>query len=199
MTATRLLALPLVLLAHVAVLQAGAGRLHPVVSMAAAPPAPAPVPTLVRVTLREEPSPAALPVTPQAALPSLRPGLATPVARTRPAEAPSAPVTPAPDLPPRPVSAPDPALLAELASERFSGLPMHLRLHIDAHGQLAALDAVQIEPIDEIALPALQRMFAATRFLPARRAGQDVPGVLEIALRLDEIAEPAPDQGRLPD
>jgi len=59
MTATRLLALPLVLLAHVAVLQAGAGRLHPVVSMAAAPPAPAPVPTLVRVTLREEPSPAA--------------------------------------------------------------------------------------------------------------------------------------------
>jgi len=195
MTPARLLTLPLVLLAHAVVLQAGAGLLHPAVSMTAAPPSPA----LVRVTIREEPPRVALPVAPPAALPSPRPGLATPVAHPRPAEAPSAPATPVPDLPPRPVSAPDPARLADLAAERFSGLPMRLRLHIDAHGELAALDAVQIEPIDEIALPALRRMFAATRFLPARRGGQDVPGLLEIELRLDGGTEPQPDQGRLPD
>lgn len=102
------------------------------------------------------------------------------------------------DLPPRPVSAPDPTLLETLAAQPLSGLPLRLALDIDASGRLVGLEVLQIEPIDTVALPALQRMFEATRFLPARRDGRDVAARLEIELQLGPVPEAGEDQGRAP-
>jgi len=102
------------------------------------------------------------------------------------------------DLPPRPVSAPDTTLLEALAAQPLSGLPLRLALDIDASGQLVGLEVLQIEPIDTVALPALQRMFEATRFLPARRDGRDVAARLEIELQLGPVPAAGEDQGSAP-
>lgn len=99
------------------------------------------------------------------------------------------------DLPPRPVSAPDTTLLEALAAQPLSGLPLRLALDIDASGRLVGLEVLQIEPIDTVALPALQRMFEATRFLPARRDGRDVAARLEIELQLGPVPAAGEDQG----
>ena len=102
------------------------------------------------------------------------------------------------DLPPRPVSAPDTTLLEALAAQPLSGLPLRLALDIDASGRLVGLEVLQIEPIDTVALPALQRMFEATRFLPARRDGRDVAALLEIELQLGPVPAAGEDQGSAP-
>lgn len=102
------------------------------------------------------------------------------------------------DLPPRPVSAPDTTLLEALAAQTLSGLPLRLALDIDASGRLVGLEVLQIEPIDTVALPALQRMFEATRFLPARRDGRDVAARLEIELQLGPVPAAGEDQGSAP-
>lgn len=102
------------------------------------------------------------------------------------------------DLPPRPVSAPDTTLLEALAAQPLSGLPLRLALDIDASGRLVGLEVLQIEPIDTGALPALQRMFEATRFLPARRDGRDVAARLEIELQLRPVSAAGEDQGSAP-
>ncbi|MET3602297.1 hypothetical protein ABIC99_000073 [Sphaerotilus sulfidivorans] len=102
------------------------------------------------------------------------------------------------DLPPRPVSAPDTTLLEALAAQPLSGLPLRLALDIDASGRLVGLEVLQIEPIDTVALPALQRMFEATRFLPARRDGRDVAARLEIELQLEPVPAAGEDQGSTP-
>ena len=102
------------------------------------------------------------------------------------------------DLPPRPVSAPDTTLLEALAAQPLSGLPLRLALDIDASGRLVGLEVLQIEPIDTVALPALQRMFEATRFLPARRDGRDVAARLEIELQLGPVPAAGEDQGSEP-
>ncbi len=102
------------------------------------------------------------------------------------------------DLPPRPVSAPDTTLLETLAAQPLSGLPLRLALDIDASGRLVGLEVLQIEPIDTVALPALQRMFEATRFLPARRDGRDVAARLEIELQLGPVPAAGEDQGSAP-
>jgi len=102
------------------------------------------------------------------------------------------------DLPPRPVSAPDTTLLEALAAQPLSGLPLRLALDIDASGQLVGLEVLQIEPIDTVALPALQRMFEATRFLPARRDGRDVAARLEIELQLGPVPAAGEGQGSAP-
>ena len=102
------------------------------------------------------------------------------------------------DLPPRPVSAPDTTLLEALAAQPLSGLPLRLALDIDASGRLVGLEVLQIEPIDTVALPALQRMFEATCFLPARRDGRDVAARLEIELQLGPVPAAGEDQGSAP-
>ena len=102
------------------------------------------------------------------------------------------------DLPPRPISAPDTTLLEALAAQPLSGLPLRLALDIDASGRLVGLEVLQIEPIDTVALPALQRMFEATRFLPARRDGRDVAARLEIELQLGPVPAAGEDQGSAP-
>ncbi len=75
---------------------------------------------------------------------------------------------------------------------------MRLALDIDASGRLVGLEVLQIEPIDTVALPALQRMFEATRFLPARRDGRDVAARLEIELQLGPVPAAGEDQGSAP-
>lgn len=185
-----------VLLAHALLLQA----LQPPPVRATAPPAPAPWQVrLVPPALAPMPPPAARP--PRAA--AARPG----PARGRPGPPPDTPTdtltdiatdTEArPDIAARPVSAPDLGLLEQdqaLAELLPSGLPMRLRLTIDASGQLDGLEALQIDDGDRALLPALQRMFAATRFLPARRGGREIASQLDIELRLDALpaSPPAP-------
>ncbi|MFO1277727.1 MAG: hypothetical protein U1F21_17310 [Sphaerotilus natans] len=176
-----------VLLAHALLLQA----LQPPPVRATAPPAPAP--WQVRLV-----PPARAPMPPTAARPAhaaaARPGLA----RGRPGPPPDTPdiatATEArPDIAARPVSAPDLGLLEQdqaLAELLPSGLPMRLRLTIDASGQLDRLEALQIDDGDRALLPALQRMFAATRFLPARRGGREIASQLDIELRLDALPAP---------
>lgn len=176
-----------VLLAHALLLQA----LQPPPVRATAPPAPAP--WQVRLV-----PPARAPMPPTAARPAhaaaARPG----PARGRPGPPPDTPdiatATEArPDIAARPVSAPDLGLLEQdqaLAELLPSGLPMRLRLTIDASGQLDRLEALQIDDGDRALLPALQRMFAATRFLPARRGGREIASQLDIELRLDALPAP---------
>ncbi|NRT55216.1 hypothetical protein [Sphaerotilus uruguayifluvii] len=176
-----------VLLAHALLLQA----LQPPPVRATAPPAPAP--WQVRLV-----PPARAPMPPTAARPAHAAAARPDPARGRPGPPPDTPdiatATEArPDIAARPVSAPDLGLLEQdqaLAELLPSGLPMRLRLTIDASGQLDRLEALQIDDGDRALLPALQRMFAATRFLPARRGGREIASQLDIELRLDALPAP---------
>lgn len=174
-----------VLLAHALLLQA----LQPPPVRATAPPAPAS--WQVRLV-----PPARAPMPPTAARPAHAAAARPDPARGRPGPPPDTPdiATEArPDIAARPVSAPDLGLLEQdqaLAELLPSGLPMRLRLTIDASGQLDRLEALQIDDGDRALLPALQRMFAATRFLPARRGGREIASQLDIELRLDALPAP---------
>ena len=186
-----------VLLAHALLLQA----LQPPPVRATAPPAPAP--WQVRLV-----PPARAPMPPTAARPAHAAAARPDPARGRPGPPPDTPdiatatearpdiatATEArPDIAARPVSAPDLGLLEQdqaLAELLPSGLPMRLRLTIDASGQLDRLEALQIDDGDRALLPALQRMFAATRFLPASRGGREIASQLDIELRLDALPAP---------
>lgn len=179
-----------VLLAHALLLQA----LQPPPVRVTAPPAPAP--WQVRLV-----PPARAPMPPTAARPAHAAAARPDPARGRPGPPPDTPDTPdiatateaRPDIAARPVSAPDLGLLEQdqaLAELLPSGLPMRLRLTIDASGQLDRLEALQIDDGDRALLPALQRMFAATRFLPARRGGREIASQLDIELRLDALPAP---------
>jgi len=70
-----------------------------------------------------------------------------------------------------PYSAPDPDLLADVA---VSGLPIRIRLYIDASGVVAGIDALQALADDQQALERIERMLRGTRFMPARLGGKDV-------------------------
>jgi hypothetical protein len=70
-----------------------------------------------------------------------------------------------------PYSAPDPDLLADVA---VSGLPIRLRLYIDASGVVTGVDTLQALADDQQALERIERMLRGTRFMPARLGGTDV-------------------------
>jgi TonB family protein len=83
----------------------------------------------------------------------------------------------------QPRSAPDIAVLQGLP---FSGLPMRVRLTIDSTGRV--VDVALLRSLDDpIVNEAVQRMFLATAFVPARRAGIDVASVEDIELSLDDV------------
>ncbi|NKI69349.1 hypothetical protein GN109_07965 [Collimonas pratensis] len=70
-----------------------------------------------------------------------------------------------------PYSAPDPELLTGVAA---SGLPIRIRLYIDAGGMVTAIDKLQALDDDQQALERIEGMLRGTRFMPARLGGADV-------------------------
>lgn len=90
---------------------------------------------------------------------------------------------PAVDMAAQPRSAPD---IATLQGLPFSGLPMRIRLTIDSAGRV--VDVVMLRSMDDAAVnEAVRRMFLATGFVPARRAGVDVASVQDIDISLDDL------------
>jgi hypothetical protein len=74
-----------------------------------------------------------------------------------------------------------------------SGLPIRLRVYIDARGHLADVQAVQSLPEDQDAVAKLTAMLRAARFTPARRAGQDVASVQALEFTFENVlVRPAP-------
>ena len=86
------------------------------------------------------------------------------------------------DRPPLPRSAPDPSLTADVPR---SGLPMRLRLFIDANGSVSDVAILQASDLDAEAVEAIKKMFSETAFVAGRRDGIDVPSFFDVEVRLD--------------
>jgi len=84
------------------------------------------------------------------------------------------------DGPVVPRSAPD---LQRLNGLRFSGLPIRLRLFIDALGRVVEVKVLAAQEDDDT-LAAVTGMFEATAFVPGRQAGMPVASFTDIELRL---------------
>lgn len=70
-----------------------------------------------------------------------------------------------------PYSAPDPDLLAGVVA---SGLPIRVRLYIDANGVVTGVEKLQALADDQQAFERIERMLRGTAFMPAKLAGNDV-------------------------
>jgi hypothetical protein len=70
-----------------------------------------------------------------------------------------------------PYSAPDPDLLTGVVA---SGLPIRVRLYIDASGAVVGVEKLQALADDQPALEQIDKMLRGTAFMPARLAGVDV-------------------------
>lgn len=101
-----------------------------------------------------------------------------------PASPPAAGYLPARELdwPALPRSAPDTTVLD---GQSLSGLPLSLRLFIDAHGRVTAVEPLTLADDDRAAWPALRAMFLATAYSPGRRHGHDVASTLDLALGVE--------------
>jgi hypothetical protein len=89
------------------------------------------------------------------------------------------------DRSPLPVSAPDERWLDGTVS---SGLPLQIRLLIDAQGQVLSVTADEVQDIDQPWFQQVQAMLLATRFLPGQLHGMAVPTRLDLLMQSD----PAP-------
>lgn len=88
-----------------------------------------------------------------------------------------------------PYSAPDPDLLADVV---VSGLPIRIRLYIDANGLVTGVDALQALADDQQALERIETMLRATRFMPARRRGADVNSYQDLEFHIGPELNNAP-------
>ncbi|WP_211465298.1 hypothetical protein [Collimonas silvisoli] len=70
-----------------------------------------------------------------------------------------------------PYSAPDPDALTDVVA---SGLPIRVRLYIDASGAVVGVEKLQALADDQPALERIEKMLRGTAFMPARLAGADV-------------------------
>lgn len=70
-----------------------------------------------------------------------------------------------------PYSSPDPDLLTGVIA---SGLPIRLRLYIDANGAVIGIKKLQALADDQQAFERIEQMLRGTAFMPARLAGVDV-------------------------
>jgi hypothetical protein len=84
------------------------------------------------------------------------------------------------DAPVVPRSAPE---LGRLQGFAFSGLPLKLRLFIDAQGQVVSVRVLSAHEAAQT-VHAVVAMFTATAFVPGRRAGTRVPSFTDIELQL---------------
>lgn len=85
-----------------------------------------------------------------------------------------------------PRSAPDTRLLDNVV---LSGLPLRLRICIDAFGHVTQVLPLQAHPDDAAAVTALQEMFGSTAYVPGRLGGIDVASYID----LDISVGPLPD------
>jgi len=83
-----------------------------------------------------------------------------------------------------PRSAPDTALLD---GQALSGLPLRLRLYIDATGRVQRVEALQIAMQDRPALSALQAMFLNTAYSPGRLHNHDVASYTDLVLGVEAV------------
>jgi hypothetical protein len=79
-----------------------------------------------------------------------------------------------------PRSAPDVSMLEGL---HFSGLPMRLRLYVDATGKVADVVVLQAVDDDEV-LDRVRHMFLSTAFIAGRLRGEDVASYKDLELVL---------------
>lgn len=147
------------------------------VRLAPAPdPTPAPRPSL---TLDRDLSAAAT------AVQATTPGLATPSPSLGGARPVQAFLSPAElDLAARPRSAPDTTLLEGL---RWSGVPMRLRLFVDANGTVVDVVVLQSRDAADVE-QRVREMFLATGFIAARASGLDVPSYKDVDIAVGDGA-----------
>lgn len=75
---------------------------------------------------------------------------------------------------------------ASLSGLSWSGIPIRLRLFVDATGRCVDVRFLSASE-DADTLEHLRRMFLATRFIPARRAGVEVDSYRDIELAVSDV------------
>ncbi|HQY08597.1 MAG: hypothetical protein IPG57_24050 [Burkholderiales bacterium] len=96
----------------------------------------------------------------------------------------SCPSGPSPERPALPYSAPDWEGLSGLSA---SGLPIRLRLSINAAGQVDALQVLQAAPDDHELVEGISRQLRQTRYAPARLNGRDVPSCSDLEIQSSAV------------
>ncbi len=91
------------------------------------------------------------------------------------------------DVPPMPRSAPDEQLVEHV---HRSGLPMQIRLYIDAGGSVTETSLLGAAPGDEEAVEHVMAMFRETAFSPGRLRGREVASYIDIELVLEPTLPP---------
>ena len=142
-----------------------------------------------------EPAPLAKLTPRRAAIPTEPPGAMAPApAAPAPTAPPSATETAIDHLPtsaldvsPMPRSAPDEQYVENV---HRSGLPMQLRLFIDASGSVTEARLLSAAPGDEEAAEQALAMFRDTAFSPGRLHGREVASFIDIELMLEPALPP---------
>ena len=86
------------------------------------------------------------------------------------------------DIGARPRSAPDTTMLEGL---RWSGVPMRLRLFVDAAGTVVDVVVLQSGDADDV-VQSVRQMFLATGFIAARANGTDVPSYKDVEIAVGD-------------
>ncbi|MEO6934014.1 MAG: hypothetical protein ABI171_01575 [Collimonas sp.] len=87
-----------------------------------------------------------------------------------------------------PYSAPDAGLMSGLA---VSGLPIRLRLYIDAKGLVIRVEQLQALDDDRRAVEQITKMLVRTAFTPARLNGMDVNSYLDLEFNIAPDLHPS--------
>ena len=90
-----------------------------------------------------------------------------------------------------PRSAPDEELLAGF---HRSGLPIQVRLYVEADGMVSATELLGSAPGDEDTASQVMSMFRSTAFSPGLHLGKDVPSFIDVEVVLEPLL---PNLGRL--
>lgn len=91
------------------------------------------------------------------------------------------------DVRPMPRSAPDERFVDEV---HRSGLPIRVRLFVEADGSVSSADVLSLVPGDEEAAQSVVAMFRDTAFIPGRLGGRDVASYLDIEIVLEPTLAP---------
>lgn len=91
------------------------------------------------------------------------------------------------DVPPMPRSAPDEQYVEHV---HRSGLPIQVRLYIDASGSVTETNLLGAAPGDEEAAEQVMVMFRETAFSPGRLQGREVASFIDIELVLEPTLPP---------
>jgi hypothetical protein len=86
------------------------------------------------------------------------------------------------DVRPMPRSAPDERRVEDV---HRSGLPIRVRLYVEADGSVSSADVLSMVPGDEEAAQSVAAMFRDTAFIPGRLGGRDVASYLDIEIVLE--------------